>query len=137
MTWELLGDYWQVTLHSLPKKKRYQASGLPMKSLKDQTKLGWGKQNLRATCHRNKLKLFFLSLKTETKNKVAIKPLNYVKVRKLKSESNDMITGDCTLMPVAQSFNNTWHISWYPEISVSKILRKSYMKGKSMDVNFK
>ena len=32
----------QVTLHSLPKKKRYQASGLPMKSLKDQTKLGWG-----------------------------------------------------------------------------------------------
>lgn len=34
-------------------------------------------------------------------------------------------------MPVAQPFNNTWYISWHPKISVSKILRESYTKGKS------
>ena len=59
-----------------------------------------------------------------------MEPPNSVKVNKLKTESSDMITGDGTLMPVAQPFNNTWHISWHPEISVSKILRESYMKGK-------
>ena len=93
---------------------------------------------MRAICPRGTLKfIFFPSPKTETKNKEAMEPPNSVKVSKLKTESNDVITDDCTLMPVTQSFNNTWHISWHPEISVSKIWRESYMKGKSMDVNFK
>jgi len=86
---------------------------------------------LRATCPKGKLKFNFLSNpKTQNKNKET------AKVSKFKNDSSDVITCDCTLMPVAQPFNNTWHISWYPEISVSKILRESYMKGKSMDVNF-
>lgn len=64
-------------------------------------------------------------------------PPNSMKVNKLQKESSNMTAYDCTLMPIAQPFNNTWHISWYLEVSVSKILRESYMKGKITDVNFK
>lgn len=60
-----------------------------------------------------------------------MEPPNSTEVNKLQNKFSNLTVSDCTLMPVAQPFNNTWYISWHPKISVSKILRESYMKGKS------